>query len=649
MIIKTMSLQDFKGIKNATYTFYDKTNISAENGTGKSTIVDAYMWLWCNKDSSLNDNPAIFPNDNRECTPTVAIEVEIDGKPVAITKRQKRKQSKTGDNSVAYTNFYEVNSVEVSKANFEKKLAEYGVNFNHFLVLSHADVFLTGIREKKAREQMRDTLFQLANIRSDLEIAKADTKLSELASLLENYSIEEVEAMQNATLRKIRDEYGKKGEILKAKIEGMELSKVDIDVAELELQKNALNEQITDIKARQNDLSKQLEEIDKASNGILELKFQVNDLIRQANEENYKAGADIKNKISEKKFLIDKTDRTIKDTEKDITCIKSKIGDYQGNIEKLRSKYKDVQCLAFDENSLVCSYCGQEYPEEKKDELRAEFESHKAEELKTIEENGKHIKSEIEVEQETLRTLELELAEHKESLEMPNTAIAELENQLAALPQSIDILGRADIVELNKQIAEKEQAMKSANSQAEIRQELSDQLDTLQAELSEVEKKIALSVRNVEIDEQISNLKAKQRDYEQNIADCDRVKYQLDLLSKKKNELATNDINSHFEIVKWQLFDYQKNGEYKNTCIPIIDDYKYGVATNKGREVLAKLDIIKGLQKFYGESYPVFVDNSECLSDKTVSRINMDCQLIMLKVSEDKEIVVSKRGKNETT
>ena len=39
----------------------------------------------------------------------------------------------------------------------------------------------------------------------------AETK--EVAELFENYTKEEIEAMQNATLRKIKENYGKEGEI----------------------------------------------------------------------------------------------------------------------------------------------------------------------------------------------------------------------------------------------------------------------------------------------------------------------------------------------------------------------------------------------------------------------------------------------------
>ena len=244
----------------------------------------------------------------------------------------------------------------------------------------------------------------------------------------------------------------------------------------------------------------------------------------------------------------------------------------------------------------------------------------------------------LDKEKKRLEELEKELPEHEQSLEMLNSAIADLEKQLSELSQLIDISDREDVKAIKKQIADKEKAMQSSNSADEIRSQLKAELEELQERYNEFERKIAKASNNVEIDEQISDLRAKQGDYEQSKADCEKILYQLSLVSRKKNELLTEEINKHFKIVKWQLHDYQKNGSYIDVCIPFVDNRQFGTSTNKGREILAKLDIVKGLQKFFGQSYPVFLDNAESLSEQTTKRIDMDCQLVMMAVSEDKEL-----------
>ena len=107
------------------------------------------------------------------------------------------------------------------------------------------------------------------------------------------------------------------------------------------------------------------------------------------------------------------------------------------------------------------------------------------------------------------------------------------------------------------------------------------------------------------------------------------------MLNKAKNEMLEKSVNKHFRLVKWKLFKTLKNGNYEDACIPIIDNFELGTSTNKGREILAKLDIISGLSKFYGKNYPILLDNAESLSSVTVDRIDIDNQLIMFNVAEN--------------
>ena len=53
--IKKLSLSYFKGIESLTIPFPTKTTaIYGRNATGKTSIVDAFMWLFFNKDSQGN-------------------------------------------------------------------------------------------------------------------------------------------------------------------------------------------------------------------------------------------------------------------------------------------------------------------------------------------------------------------------------------------------------------------------------------------------------------------------------------------------------------------------------------------------------------------------------------------------------------------
>lgn len=642
--IKSISLQFFKGVKSATYQF-DGKNVSVigQNGAGKTTIFTAYMWLMADKDSDLKSNPNIRPLDTEECTPRVEVVFDIDGKEVTTAKIQKCtvKKSKTGGaDTVSLSNSYEVNSVEYGERDFKKKMAEYGFDFDLFLPLSHPDVFTS---QKSA--DMRKVLFGMASEQSDFDIALQTDDCIEATNLLKMYTFDEVKAMQNATLRKIREEYGKDGEILRAKIEGMEQSKTDIDVAELELQKNALNEQIAENKTKQEDISKEFEEQQKASDSILELKFELNDLQRKANEELIRKKRESNEFISKFEEKISDCERGIREADGTIKKAEWNISDLEKEIEEWREKYTAENEREFDENRLICPYCKQEYQEEKKDELRADFARHKSEELKRITKRGNECKKAIDGNKDWIKKLKEQREKYVSDKEKLQEQFEPIKRVADSFPESIDISDRPEVQEIQRQIAEKEAAMNKGNSAEEIRRQLKDELEILQKQMNEVKERFTLVKKNSQIDKDIADLRNKQSEFEQNKANAEKILYQLDLVSKRKNELLTDQVNSHFKLVKFRLFDYLKNGNVVDDCEPTIDGKSLKDHSNGALRVLAKLDIVDGLQRFYGQHYPVFAEDFSLVTDNTECRIDMDCQLIKLVAEKGvKELKIEVEG-----
>lgn len=628
--IKSLHLEKFKGAKNATYQF-DGKNVSAigQNGTGKTTLFTAYMWLVADKDSDLKSNPNIRPLYTEECTPRVEVVFDIDGKEVTAAKIQKCtvKKSKTGGaDTVSLSNGYEVNSVEYSERDFKKKMSEYGFDFDLFLPLSHPDVFTS---QKSA--DMRKVLFGMASEQSDFDIALQTDDCVEATNLLKMYTFEEVKAMQNATLRKIREEYGKDGEILRAKIEGREQSKTDIDVAELELQKKALNEQIADNKARQEDISKEFEEQQKASDGILELKFELNDLQRKANEENNKKRLKIQNELDKansdydmyEAYEIGTRSRIKRDAEKELPFLEQRLKEKQ-------ELWKSVNGETIDEDKYICPTCHRELPEEEKENILSNFEETKKQRLEFIVAEGEKASQAVKDKKKYIEDSKKEAEEYEKKQEETPKKIEELEKQLSELPESIEISDLPEVQEIQKKIAEKEAAMNKGNSAEDMRKKLKGEEYCFQSQLTEVEKQLSLARRNIEIDEQIAELRKKQSEFEQNKANAEKILYQLDLVSKRKNELLTDQVNSHFKLVKFRLFDYLKNGSVVDDCEPTIDGKSLKDHSNGALRVLAKLDILSGLQEFYNQHYPVFAEDFSLVTDNTECRIDMDCQLIKL-------------------
>ena len=633
-------LENFMCYVDTEFNFFHLTKILAENGRGKSSIVTAFNWVLFNCDYELRDNPqvrrVVDGKSVDDMDTAVTLVLDVDGKEVTLRKVQKRTYSKDGS-SYKDDNKYFINDVPKTLKDFNAYL---DIDMNVFKMCSNVNAFLN---QKPA--EMREYLFGLVGDVTDLDIAQQRAELSELAPLLEKYTTEELSAMNKATKANIAKELPVLDGQIKEKERDIQL-KQDIDVSDLELQKNSLKEQIADCVAKQTNNEKLMAEYDKASSDILNLKFELNDMSRKANESNVKARRDIENKISDKQFLIRQTEKAISETEHRIELSKQTIESITGYLNAERKKWTEENNRQFNENSLICPYCGNEYSEDKKEQLRADFKKHKADTLKAITDNGNLYADKLSKEKKTLADLEAELPEHKESLGMLNTAIEVLTEQLSELPQEIDVSTTEEYKALEQQITEKEQSMHKANDISAVKAELKAQESELRQQLSECEAKIAASNTAME-EERLEELRNRQRDMEQGKTNAEKILDLLDELDKAKNEALTEAVNSHFGLVKWQLFEYAKNGNYKSCCIPTVDGKSIlTTMSNKGNRILGRIDICNSIQKISGITCPIWLDDAESLDESNQSKVAqmVGGQVIMLIVDSNYKNLAIKEG-----
>lgn len=654
--LKTLRLENFKGARDNTYSFGILTRIAGMNRRGKTTIASAWYWLMSDKNYELVSNPNIRPEDAEECIPTVTAVLDVDGKEVVLAKMQKRKVGKSDSNGISkvtITNSYEVNNVPKTERDFRSYLEDLSFSFDNFLVCSHPNVF-TG--QKQA--EMRKALYKMGGEKTDYDIASMSAETADVAKLFVDYKFEEIEAMNKASKKKATEQV----EAIPNQIVGLEKAKVDVDVAELELQRNGLKEQISDYEAKISDGSA---ELDKMQDVIIELQMEVNSLYQQAHDKLLMKRREIQRRIDEtdnafnqaesqhKLALMDieRGKAAIKRNEQEKPKIKSL---YDSEKEKLQPAYEELEAL--DKNALICPSCGQDLPEELRNQRIATYEERKEQHRKQYEESnlkfeedkkkrladianqGRSIELAIKADEENITQLERQIEQYKADKIRFNGEKNKAMEELSKMPTEPDMSENQEYERLSLELSTKQKAIEEMRSGADYTAQYKAKLGELREELSSVEAEIAKSQNNIRIDEQIFELQEKQRDYEQAKADAEKILHQLSLVSKRKNELLVEEINQHFGIVKWILFDYQKNGEYKEVCIPEIDGKRFGDSTNTGREIEAKLDICNSFQKFFGMYCPIFLDGAESINDDYIPAV--DTQLILLTVTEDKELKV---------
>ena len=678
MILKSLHIENFKGVKDKTYEFGKITRVSGMNRRGKTTIGSAWYWLISDKNYELTSNPNIKPDNVEDCIPTVTADVDVDGKEITLSKMQKRKvgkPDKNGVSKVTITNTYEINSVPKTERDFKAYLEELGFEFDKFLICSHPNVFTKDLSLKKKQDEMRKYLFTMASEKTDLEIAQMDKETADVAKLLESYKFEEIEAMNNASKKKAVEQL----DAIPNQIIGLEKAKVDVDVAEQELAKADLTRRIAECDKKIAGADHSLDELrDKEMRLQLDISGITQTMNRELSNRRYEIDADLCGCEDELKHL----EQTISLKENQIVGNEKAITDADAERKKIGEKYNaeyakafdeapylfDESKWVFDENSTVCSLCGQKLPEDKIEQLKADFESQKEKAKADAEEKlkAKRFKFDTDkkVELNRLNTIGTEKKELITELTKKNAdlnteidalkkqeqdAIAkkeELSNQLSEIPSEADYTQNEDYVKLkaerDKVLADIEKL--ESDGADKIVTDLKVEKADLQSQLDEVNKIIAQAENNVQIDDKIADMQHKQNEYGQAKADAERILYQLKEVSKRKNKLLVEEINQHFGIVRWKLFDFQKNGEYKEVCIPTVLDeetgiYKvFGDTTNTGREIEAKIDICNSFQKFFNMYVPIFLDGAESINDEYVPVV--DTQLILLTVSEDKQLKV---------
>lgn len=634
--LKRVVLENFMCYAHAEFDLFTLTKIMARNGVGKSSIVAVINWVLYNCDGDLKDNPNVRREVNGKPVDDMdtygELTFDIDGKEITMKKVQKRTHSKDGS-SYKDDNKYFINDVPKTLKDFNAYL---DVDMNVFKMCSNVNAFLN---QKPAK--MREYLFSLVGDVTDLDIASQEAELAELVPLLEKYTTEELSAMNKATKTKIAKDLPILDGQIKEKERDIQLKQA-IEVSDLELQKNSLKVQIADCVAKQTDNDKLIAEYDKASSDILNLKFELSDMSRKANEENVKARRNLESQISNLNYVIEDSKKSISNAEDVVSFDKDKIAEYQKTLDDSRTEWKAEKERVFDENNLICPYCKQEYPEEKKEKLKADFKAHKETELSRITDKGNTAKKMFDEIKGLLVEAEQELADRKQKLEKHLVDLADLEKQLSELPQEIDVSATEEYKALEQRIAEKEQAMHKANDISAVKAELKAQETALRQQLAECESQIAKS--DTAADEQrLEELKQTRIDSEQNKANTEKILDLLDELDKAKNEALTEAVNSHFGLVKWQLFEYAKNGNYKSCCIPTVDGKSIlTTMSNKGNRILGRVDICNSIQKISDISVPIILDDSESLSTDNQKKVAemVDSQLIMLIVNDSEKLEI---------
>lgn len=163
--------------------------------------------------------------------------------------------------------------------------------------------------------------------------------------------------------------------------------------------------------------------------------------------------------------------------------------------------------------------------------------------------------------------------------------------------------------------------------------EISNKKAKLVDQINEIDKKLNERDTQEKTKARIEELEAEEESISQKVQELEAQQYQIEEFTKTKVELLENTINSNFEIVRFRLFDTQINGGLVECCDTLVNGVPYA-DVNNAHKILAGLDIIKTLSRFYNTSAPIFIDNRESIN----SLHTISAQIISLIVTTDSQL-----------
>lgn len=631
MKIKKGRLTQFKGIMDAEMNFFDRMMLLGHNGSYKTTWADGFYWTIADRDYLLKSNPEVHNQNLDVSEPSAEWVLDLNGREVTIRKFQKdartRKQIDDGA-PVRISNQFEVNGVPKSQKDFVAYLEENGIDLDKFLLLSHPEIFTS----QKACD-CRKILFGMVSDITDKEIADSLPDCEDVGGLLENYSVEEISAMK----KREKKEADENLDAIPQQIIGLEKGKVDINVSEFVAQRDTLQAEITALEEQ--IMAHRKESPEALNKELVLLKNEYDALVAEANSERVAKLTEANEVIGTKRVELEKKEYEKNTHLSSLTHVMEKKKSLESEFEQLSHEYQEWKSAEFDPMSQKCPYCGQNLPVHEIDKLHDKFVADRQKHMDDANKRALEVKRQIHGCEQLIKqtnyaieNIETQLVEWREEIERLSANREQLETV-------ITVDGTDKGKEVLRKIAEVTHRLNQRDEFKAQEEQLYAQKRDKEYAVRELNETIGSVKVNDRIDKQIEELKQKQVEYRQARSNANKILDQLALISMEKNRRLTDAVNSHFEIVKFKLFEQQKNCEYKNCCIPMIrsEDGEYrtfGESANTALMVRAKLDIISGLQKFYDIYVPVILDGAECLDSKNSAMLHMDTQLITLSVSD---------------
>ena len=647
--IEELHLRNFRGARDVRVSFTDGTNIvCGDNGTGKSTLMDAFLWLLFGKDAEERKDCEIKRIEAgetlRRTDATVECRLDVDGQRNTLRRSLREVWSKPRGatepvfkgNETEYT----INDVPKKMSEFDAWVAEHLAPADVFRMLTDADCF-----PRLKWEKQREKLFELAGGVDEKAVQDGVDGLADLLARLSDKSLEDYKrelASRKRKLRKALEEIPTRSDQTRLMIPTTDARDVwERRLAEADQKLAELNREAADFAARERargaEARRRVEEVEalktRMARRTAELKRAATTEAERLNEGRRQVEA----RLRDLKAADAEATRRLKDAKGEVDELGLRINQKEAECERLRAAWYAESARPYTGDG-VCPHCLQPLPEEMQRDNRRRFEESKNERLSQIQTDGHRTKAEITRLEEEMKTAEARLDraagdafDAEASAEILREELAEMPDRVepAAVDPMADEAYRAMAEELERLEADAPQTLPASETNGG--EAITARLATLNRERDTIRRGLSDCDTADSLRAEIRRLDEEARALAQQLSDVDRDEDTMRRYTRARIEAMEQRVNSLFRTVRFRLFEYTNEGGEVDTCVPLVGDdgVPYPVA-NTAAQVWAGLEIIRVLQQHAGVSVPVFVDGAE----RVTHFPRMDHQAILLKVAQ---------------
>lgn len=619
MKLKNIKLRNFQGIASLDMSFNGcSASIYGDNATGKTTVANAANWILFGKPSNgakgytpktrTSDGEAHNLEHSAEATFIIDGGAEIT---LCRTFREvyKRKRGRMDAEFSGHETVYTIDGVPASEREYAERVkALCGDNAE---MISMPDYFAASLDWRERREILLDVCGGV----TDKDVFRSDTELAELQPMLGGHSVEDAMKIAKARLKTINsDKPGIPGKISELTAQIPNLSETAI--SDLLKQKKAVEAEIAELEREIESINAEAADLRKSNRQKCEDAKSLAAAAEKSEKEAYAAVSNAAAKYGNAKYQYD--------------FIRGRLASYEQAVRNARVSLASVENEHIPQNVSICPTCGKPLDGVQKDDAIRKWNSRHDAEVKAAQELYDAAVASLNAQDKAISDAKQKMldaaAEHGVAKERYDALHAEAERLKKIYQEWWENVAADDGF-----ISVKTHIQREA-------------LNMKRNELSELTAHIARNEANSRtasiIAKRIEELKTEERAMG---AEGERL-YRLIMLGeafiRRKVSMLTENINSKFRSVRFQLFAEQINGGLKECCEVLIPSPDGSMVpwqlANNGARINAGLEIIGVLAKHFGCSIPVWVDNAEAVTNLVAPE---GLQTIRLCVSEeDKEL-----------